>query len=66
MLQGRSRRLGGDIPEPGLVISVDFPKRLYEYTASLQEINLKHAYRQLYQPKPERLPEWLRRVWMWC
>jgi len=30
-----------------------------------QEIPMKHSFRQHYQPKPARTPEWLRRVWLW-
>jgi len=26
---------------------------------------MKHEYRQLYQPRPNRVPEWLRKVWLW-
>ena len=25
-----------------------------------------HTLRQHYQPTTSRLPEWLRRVWLWC
>ncbi len=25
----------------------------------------RHAYRQFYRPAPTRIPEWLRRVWIW-
>ncbi len=26
---------------------------------------LKHEFRQLYKPATLRVPEWLRRVWLW-
>jgi hypothetical protein len=30
-----------------------------------QENHMKHAYRQFYQPKPNRTPEWIWRLWLW-
>jgi hypothetical protein len=26
---------------------------------------LTTSYRYLYQPKPDRTPAWLRRIWLW-
>jgi len=26
---------------------------------------MKHDFRQLYQPKTRRVPEWLRQLWLW-
>jgi hypothetical protein len=30
-------------------------------TQALQSLNLRHHYR----PEPDRLPRWLRRLWIW-
>jgi hypothetical protein len=36
------------------------------YSISIdQENRMKHAYRQFYQPKPNRTPEWIWRLWLW-
>jgi hypothetical protein len=26
---------------------------------------MKTEFRQLYEPKPDRTPAWLRRLWLW-
>ncbi len=28
-------------------------------------MNTSSRYVQLYQPKPDRLPNWLRKLWFW-
>ena len=33
---------------------------------SSTETNLKQDYREFYQPETDRMPGWLRWVWLWC
>lgn len=55
-----------DSPVPAERIPQRLRGRLYEITVFLQEASMRTpVYRQLYRPKPNRAPDWLRRIWQW-
>ncbi len=36
-----------------------------QYCSYQQEITMSMHLRQYYRPKPDRVPSWLRQIWLW-